>query len=279
MRKPPPGARCSPSLNHPHHRHGKSRRRQAHPRFGSAALSHINVICRGRRCPVRAIRRVAVRTRANARAVTTRLWSAQGFSLRRGVTLQFRVSADGEVGAYTRFTVPPRAARCASTLAFYPDREAPHHMSVLRRAVCLPGLAVLVMLSGVRPPREHRPRSCSRGFQQSAELGEPVGLRSHRCPRTCMQPHPLLVDLQGDRVLPRRGPGRDHDLHDRGTPSRGAAAGRRRGRLVERRRTAGARRRAARNHASRSGRAHRRRIRPGRAPRCVRSPWRRLPAR
>jgi len=73
------------------------------------ALSRINVICRGRRCPVRAIRRVAVRTRANARAVTTRLRAVEA-SLRRGVTLQFRVSADGEVGAYTRFTVPPRGS-------------------------------------------------------------------------------------------------------------------------------------------------------------------------
>jgi PKD domain len=71
------------------------------------ALSRITVICHGRRCPVRFIERVASRARINGRAVATRLRGVER-SLPGGVTLQFRVSGEGEIGAYTRFTVPPR---------------------------------------------------------------------------------------------------------------------------------------------------------------------------
>jgi hypothetical protein len=64
--------------------------------------ARMEVSCRGRGCPVRSVIRVA--TSRSGREVRTRLRPFERF-LPAGVTLETRVSRDGDIGAYTRFTV------------------------------------------------------------------------------------------------------------------------------------------------------------------------------
>jgi hypothetical protein len=77
-------------------------------------------------------------------------------------------------------------------------------MSVLRRAVCLPGLAVLVMLSG-SASAEGAPTASFLWFPSSPQTGEPVSFASVSTDLTS----PILGfswDLQGDRVFRAGGP-------------------------------------------------------------------------
>jgi hypothetical protein len=71
------------------------------------ARSRIHVRCRGRRCPVRVTTDVAAGLRPGA--VITKLRLLERF-IPSGATLQFRVSREREIGAYTRFTVRHRGA-------------------------------------------------------------------------------------------------------------------------------------------------------------------------
>ncbi len=69
------------------------------------ADAHLRVTCSGRGCPVRTLQRV-VAARAG-RVALTRLRSLQRF-LPAGVTLRFSVWGEGDIGAFTRFTIPHR---------------------------------------------------------------------------------------------------------------------------------------------------------------------------
>ena len=78
------------------------------------AGAQIIVRCKGRGCPIKAARRVAVSSKRGAATVEFR-----GFerSLRFGVTLEVQVSKPGEIGKYTRFAIrrgrlPERVDMC-----------------------------------------------------------------------------------------------------------------------------------------------------------------------
>jgi hypothetical protein len=107
MRKPPPGVMFPFPTIRITGAGGHRGVKLSRVSVSAPALAHIKVICRGRRCPVKVIQRIAAGARSNHRAVTTRLRAAEG-SLPPGATLQFRVSQEGQIGAYTRFTVPAR---------------------------------------------------------------------------------------------------------------------------------------------------------------------------
>ena len=66
------------------------------------AGAQIIVRCKGRGCPIKAARRVAVSSKRGAATVEFR-----GFerTLRFGVTLEVLVSKPGEIGKYTRFAI------------------------------------------------------------------------------------------------------------------------------------------------------------------------------
>jgi len=78
------------------------------------AGARITVRCRGRGCPVRSVKRVAVSKRSGVAPVEFRRLER---SLRFGVTLEILVSQPGRIGEYTRFTVrrgrlPERVDSC-----------------------------------------------------------------------------------------------------------------------------------------------------------------------
>src|SRR6476469_5752338 len=77
-------------------------------------------------------------------------------------------------------------------------------MSLLRRAVCLPGLALLLVLSG-SAPAEGAPIASFLWFPSTPQTGEPVSFASVSTDLTS----PILVfswDLQGDRAFREGGP-------------------------------------------------------------------------
>ncbi len=76
--------------------------------------SHITVTCKGRGCPVKSAKRVAMTSRAGPVPVSFRSFER---SLRAGVTLEVFVYKSGEIGKYTRFVVrrgklPQRVDMC-----------------------------------------------------------------------------------------------------------------------------------------------------------------------
>jgi hypothetical protein len=76
--------------------------------------ARITVRCKGRGCPVKAARRVAV---SNDRGVAPVEFRQFERTLRAGVTLEILVSMPGEIGKYTRFTIrrgklPERVDMC-----------------------------------------------------------------------------------------------------------------------------------------------------------------------
>jgi hypothetical protein len=84
--------------------------------------SRIQVTCRGRGCPVRSLIRIVVSP--SGRAVRTRLRRFERL-LPAGVSLEIRVSKDGDIGAYTRFTVrhhrlPVRVDSCLEAAGVNP---------------------------------------------------------------------------------------------------------------------------------------------------------------
>jgi hypothetical protein len=62
----------------------------------------ITVRCRGRGCPIKSIRRIAVSNKRGVAPVEFRLLER---SLRAGVTLEIFVYKAGKIGKYTRFTI------------------------------------------------------------------------------------------------------------------------------------------------------------------------------
>jgi Bacterial Ig-like domain len=84
--------------------------------------ARITVRCKGRHCPVRSATRVAAANKLRVAAVEFRAFER---SLRFGVTLEILVSAPGEIGKYTRFSVrrgklPQRVDMCLDTSGIKP---------------------------------------------------------------------------------------------------------------------------------------------------------------
>ena len=78
--------------------------------------------CKGRGCPIKSVRRVAV---SNQRGVAPVAFRRLERFLRFGVTLEIRVSKPGEIGKYTRFTVrrgklPERVDMCLDAAGVKP---------------------------------------------------------------------------------------------------------------------------------------------------------------
>ena len=78
------------------------------------AGARITVRCKGRGCPIRSVRRLAVSTRRGVAPVEFRAFER---SLRFGLTLEILVSKPGEIGKYTRFAIrrgklPERVDMC-----------------------------------------------------------------------------------------------------------------------------------------------------------------------
>jgi hypothetical protein len=82
----------------------------------------ITVKCKGRSCPIKAARRVAVSSKRGAGTVEFREFERV---LRFGVTLEVLVAKPGEIGKYTRFAIrrgklPERADKCLDTAGVKP---------------------------------------------------------------------------------------------------------------------------------------------------------------
>jgi hypothetical protein len=86
------------------------------------AGARITVRCKGRGCPIKSARRVAVSNKRGIAPVEFRVFER---SLRFGVTLEIRVSKPGEIGKYTRFAIrrgklPERVDMCLDTAGVKP---------------------------------------------------------------------------------------------------------------------------------------------------------------
>jgi hypothetical protein len=66
------------------------------------AGARVTVRCKGRRCPTKAVTRVVASSTQRVSALEFRMFER---SLRFGVTLEILVSAPGEIGKYTRFSI------------------------------------------------------------------------------------------------------------------------------------------------------------------------------
>jgi hypothetical protein len=78
------------------------------------AGARITVRCKGRGCPIKSVRRVAVSNKRGVAPVEFRRFER---SLRFGVTLEILISKPGEIGKYTRFSIrrgklPERVDMC-----------------------------------------------------------------------------------------------------------------------------------------------------------------------
>ena len=86
------------------------------------AGARITVSCRGRGCPIKSVRRVALSRKQQVGAVEFRAFER---ALRFGVTLEIRVSVPGEIGKYTRFAIrrgklPQRLDMCLDAAGVKP---------------------------------------------------------------------------------------------------------------------------------------------------------------
>jgi hypothetical protein len=86
------------------------------------AGARVTVRCRGRRCPLKSVSRVAVSRRPEASSVEFRAFER---FLRFGVTLEILVSKPGEIGKYTRFELrrgklPTRVDMCLDPAGIKP---------------------------------------------------------------------------------------------------------------------------------------------------------------
>jgi hypothetical protein len=88
------------------------------------AAARITVRCKGRRCPVRSVKRLAVSRKQGVAPVEFRQFER---SLHFGVTLEILVSKPGEIGKYTRFVIrrgklPKRVDMCLDQMGIKPLR-------------------------------------------------------------------------------------------------------------------------------------------------------------
>ena len=86
------------------------------------AGARITVKCKGRGCPIKSARRVAV---SNKRGVAPVAFPRFERPLRFGVTLEILVSKPGEIGKYTRFAIrrgklPERLDTCLDPAGLKP---------------------------------------------------------------------------------------------------------------------------------------------------------------
>jgi hypothetical protein len=84
--------------------------------------AHITVRCKGRGCPVKAAKRIAVSSKSGA---TPLAFHAFERSLRAGVTLEILIYKSGEIGKYTRFVIhrgrlPQRTDMCLNPTGLTP---------------------------------------------------------------------------------------------------------------------------------------------------------------
>jgi len=84
--------------------------------------AHITVRCKGRGCPIRAAKRIAVSSKTGAAPVTFHAFER---SLRAGVTLEILIYKVGQIGKYTRFVIhrgrlPQRVDMCLNPTGLKP---------------------------------------------------------------------------------------------------------------------------------------------------------------
>jgi hypothetical protein len=84
--------------------------------------AHITVRCKGRGCPVKAAKRIAVSSKSGAAPLTFHTFER---SLRAGITLEILIYKSGQIGKYTRFVIhrgklPQRTDMCLSPTGLTP---------------------------------------------------------------------------------------------------------------------------------------------------------------